>query len=54
MHKKERELLYYKDLESREKRLIDYIRAIGYGEINVVIQNGLPTRISEYKRSIKL
>lgn len=38
----------------REKRLIDLIRELGYGEIRIVVQNSEPVRIEEVKKSIKL
>ena len=38
----------------KEKKLIQMIRNIEYGEIRVIIQDRTPIRIEELKRSIKL
>lgn len=54
MKEKGQEVLYYQDLKSQEQRLIDIIRSIGYGDIVITIQKGIPASINEYKRSIKL
>ncbi len=41
-------------INEKEKKLIEMIRNIEYGEIRVVIQDKLPIRIEELKKSIKL
>ncbi|WP_199872913.1 DUF2292 domain-containing protein [Inediibacterium massiliense] len=41
-------------INAKEKKLIELIRKIGYGEVKVIIQDGYPIRIEEVKRSIKL
>lgn len=41
-------------LSEKEKKLIELIRNIEYGEIKVIIQDKLPIRIEELKKSIKL
>lgn len=38
----------------KEKRIIDLMRRMDFGEIRVVIQDGNPIRIEEIKKSIKL
>ncbi|SHI68190.1 DUF2292 domain-containing protein [Lutispora thermophila] len=42
------------ELSEKEKKLIELIRKIEYGEIKVIIQDKLPIRIEEMKKSIKL
>ena len=41
-------------ISEKEKRLLEIIRQIGYGDVRVIIQEGTPVRIEEMKRSIKL
>ena len=41
-------------LTEKEARLIEIIRKLDFGEVRVVIQDGVPTRLEEIKRSIKL
>jgi len=41
-------------LTEKEVRLIEIIRKLDFGEVRVVIQDGVPTRLEEIKRSIKL
>ncbi|MBR5230249.1 MAG: DUF2292 domain-containing protein [Firmicutes bacterium] len=41
-------------LTEKEARLIEIIRRLDFGEIRIVIQDGVPTRLEEIKRSIKL
>ncbi|WP_129597385.1 DUF2292 domain-containing protein [Anaerophilus nitritogenes] len=45
---------YKIEVDEKEKKLIDWIRKIGYGELRVIIQENLPIRIEEVKKSIKL
>lgn len=42
------------ELTEKEKRLIEEIRKIEFGEMKIVIQNNSPIRIEEIKKSIKL
>jgi hypothetical protein len=42
------------DISEKEKKLLDLIRSIGYGEIVILIQNMEPVRVEEVKKSIKL
>ena len=41
-------------LTKEEKKLIELIRKIDFGEARVVMIDGKPTRIEEIKKSIKL
>ena len=41
-------------LTKEEKKLIELIRKIDFGEARVVMTDGKPTRIEEIKKSIKL
>ena len=41
-------------LTEKEARLIEIIRKLDFGEVRVVVQDGVPTRLEEIKRSIKL
>ncbi len=43
-----------KDLKTQEREIINLIREIGFGEIRLTIRDGVPVRIEEYKRSVKL
>jgi hypothetical protein len=42
------------ELTSQEKKLIDVIRKVQYGEVKIIINDGKPIRIEEVKKSIKL
>lgn len=37
-----------------EKRILEIIRKIDYGEVRVIVTGGKPLRIEEIKKSIKL
>lgn len=41
-------------LDIKEENLIKIIKDIKFGEIKIIIQDGLPIRIEEVKKSIKL
>lgn len=41
-------------LTEKEKKLIQMVRDIEYGELKIIIQDRTPVRIEEMKRSIKL
>jgi len=41
-------------LDIKEEKLIKIINDIKFGEIKIIIQDGLPIRIEEVKKSIKL
>ncbi|MPW27232.1 DUF2292 domain-containing protein [Alkalibaculum sp. M08DMB] len=38
----------------QEKKLIDLIRKTKYGELKILVQDSLPIRVEEMKKSIKL
>lgn len=42
------------ELNEKEKNLIQIIRNLQYGEIRIIVQDGLPIRVEELKKSIKL
>ena len=41
-------------LKEKEVNLLKIIRDVKYGEIKIIVQDGLPIRIEEMKKSIKL
>ena len=41
-------------INEKEKHLIELIRDMEYGELKIVVQNSLPIRVEEIKKSIKL
>ncbi|WP_205687680.1 DUF2292 domain-containing protein [Clostridiisalibacter paucivorans] len=41
-------------LNAKERNLIELIRKTGYGELKIVVQNNIPIRVEEVKKSIKL
>ena len=41
-------------LTEKEKKVIEQIRTVDYGEIRVIVNDGVPVRIEEVKKSIKL
>jgi hypothetical protein len=43
-----------RELTEKERKLIDYIRNIEYGEIHIFIQSRQPVRVEETKTSILL
>jgi len=43
-----------KKLSEQEEKIIDILREIKYGEIKIVIQDGVPVRIDEIRKSIKI
>lgn len=42
------------ELTNREAKLIRLIRAIGYGELRVMIKESVPIRVEEIRKSIQL
>ena len=42
------------EITEKEKAILDVIRNLGYGEVRVVVTAGVPTRLEEVKKSIKL
>lgn len=41
-------------LTEKEKKLIELIHSMEYGELSIFIQQGQPVRVEEVKKSIKL
>ena len=41
-------------LTERERRLLDLLRGLKYGELRVMVQEGQPVRVEEIRRSIRL
>lgn len=41
-------------LDPKEENLIEIIHDIKYGELKIIVQDGLPIRVEELKKSIKL
>lgn len=41
-------------LTEKESKLLSIIRKMDYGEVRVVVTDGIPTRVEEIKKSIKL
>ena len=42
------------ELTEKESRIIEIIRSIEFGEVRVVVTDGVPVRVEEIKKSIKL
>lgn len=42
------------NLNEKEEKLIKLIREVEFGEFKIVIQNSIPIRVEEIKKSIKL
>jgi len=41
-------------LHEKEKRLLEFIRRLGYGEITIKVQDGLPVMIEKATEKVKL
>ena len=41
------------EFTKKEKRLIQMIRELGYGEIRIYVTDGQPVRAEEIKKSVK-
>ena len=41
-------------LNEQEKRLVQMIRELKYGELHIFVTEGKPVRVEEIKKSIKL
>jgi hypothetical protein len=50
---KEQEVVTIKCTD-KEKKLLDLIRSIAFGEMRVIVQNAEPVRVENIKNSIKL
>ena len=42
------------EITEKEKKILETIRNLDYGEVRGVVTGGVPTRIEEIKKSIKL
>jgi hypothetical protein len=42
------------ELNAQEKRLIQMIRALKFGELHIFVSEGKPVRAEEIKKSVKL
>lgn len=43
-----------KEINEKEKKLIEFIRRLGYGEIVIKVQDGLPVMIEKATEKVKL
>ena len=41
-------------VNEQEKKLLELIRSMLFGEVKIVIQNSVPVRVEEMRKSIKL
>jgi len=41
-------------LSEQEKKVITILREIKFGEVKVVVQDGVPVRVDEIRKSIKI
>lgn len=41
-------------LTDKEAKLLSIIRRMDFGEVRVIVTDGIPTRVEEIKKSIKL
>ncbi len=42
------------ELSDKERKLIEYLRKIPFGEVTVVMHDGEPVRLEEIKEKVKL
>lgn len=42
------------EISDRERKVLDIMRKIDYGEIRIVINNSQPVRVEEIKKSVQL
>lgn len=42
------------ELTEQEARLVALLRTVEYGEVRVLVQGGVPLRVEEIRKSIKL
>lgn len=43
-----------KKKSEKEEKLLSILRKVEYGEVRIIVQDGIPIRIEELKKSIKL
>ena len=41
-------------LHEKEKRLLEFIRRLGYGEITIKVQDGVPVMVEKMTEKVKL
>ena len=41
-------------LSEQEKKIIEILHEMKYGEIKIIVQDGVPVRIDEIRKSIKI
>jgi hypothetical protein len=41
-------------LSAQEKKIITILRELKYGEVKVIVQDGIPIRVDEIRKSIKI
>jgi len=41
-------------LAKQEKKLVDIMRGLDYGNLHITVKDGLPVHVEEIKKSIKL
>lgn len=46
--------LHKKELHEKERRLLEFIRQLGYGEILIKVADGLPQMIERTTEKVKL
>jgi hypothetical protein len=46
--------MHKQELHEKEKRLLEFIRQLGHGEIVIKVQDGLPVLIEEGIKKVKL
>ena len=44
----------YNVLHEKEKKLLEFIRELQYGEVTIKVQDGLPVMIERAKEKVKL
>lgn len=44
----------YDVFHEKERKLIEYIRQLGFGEVTIKVQDGLPVMIEKAKEKVKL
>ncbi len=42
------------EVTEKERKLIEYLRALPYGEVTVIMHNGEPDRVEKVKEKVKL
>jgi len=43
-----------KELHEKERRLLEFIRQLGYGELVIKVQDGLPVMVERVTEKVKL